>query len=212
MGATYSAFSALPVPDSAANNDVPYWLTQLVATLDARTLLTATSTADRDSKFFNAPSGVVCVVRDSGTSAVIGVYVKTSDVGTSVWSTVWTAPVAPTPVNINLADGFQATNGKTPIAVYNPLSNTWALWGNIGTVNSTNIPSSTTLGTLPAAVALSNVQPYYEGASTISVTGTSGPPGVAKISITAGGSIVVYLGTGVQTAWVGLDGLVLPGA
>lgn len=212
MGALYSAFSGLPIPDSAGTNDMPYWLSQLVAAMDGRLVLAATSTADRDSKFFNAPSGVICVVRNSGTTVVTGVYVKTSDVGTSVWSTVWTAPVAPVPVAINLADGFQAANGKNPIAVYNSVTNTWTLWGNIGTVNSTNIGSNTTLGTLPAAVAVSSVQPYYEGASTISVSGTSSPPGTAKISITASGSIVVYMGSGVQTSWVGIDGIVLPGA
>lgn len=212
MGALYSAFSTLPVPDSAGTNDVPYWLTQLVSTLDARLILTATSTTDRDSKYFNAPSGVICVVRNSGTTEVIGVYVKTSDVGTSIWSAIWTAPVTPTPVAINLADGFQATNGKNPVAVYNSAMNTWTLWGNIATVNGTNIASVTTLGSLPAAVALSTVQPYYEAAVPISVSGTNAPPGTCKLSIPPSGNIVAYFGTGVQTSWVGLDGFVLPGA
>lgn len=210
MGATYSQFSALPVPDTAGNNDVPYWLSQLVAGLDTKLLLSATSTSDRDSKFFNAPAGVVCVVATGGTAT--GVYVKTSDVGTSVWATVWTAPVAPTPVTIPLADGLQATNGKTPVAVYNATTNTWTLWGNIATVNGSSIGNSTTLGTLPAAVSLATYQPYYEGVSTESVSGTGTLPGAVKISINSSGSIIAYMGSGLATNWVGLDGIVLPGA
>lgn len=214
MGATFSALSALPVPDTAASNDVPYWLSQLVATMDARLVLVATSTTDRDSRFFNAPSGVICVVRDSGTGAVIGVYVKTSNAGTSVWSAIWSAPVAQTPVGIPLADGIQTANGKLPIAVYNPSANTWSLWGNVGFTNGTNIVSNTVLGTIPAAISLSTVQPYYEGVAPTSVAGANGPVGTAKISFQSGGNIVCYLQQtpAVGASWVGFDGIVLPGA
>lgn len=211
MGATNSALAGLPVPDTAAPNDVPYWLSQLVAVLDTQVLLTATTTSDRDSKFFNAPSGVVCVVRgNDGT--VVGVYVKTSDPGTSTWSTLWTAPVAPTPVDIPLADGIQVTNGKPPIAVFNAAANTWTLWGNVAFTNGSNIPNGTVLGTLPAAVQLSTIQPVYEGNAPTSVAGTNAPSGAAKISVAASGSITIFLGTGVQPVWVGFDGIVIPAA
>lgn len=214
MGSTNSALSGLPVPDTAANNDVPYWLSQLVAALDARIVLTATSVSDRDSKFFSAPSGVLCVVRGAATPfAISGVYIKTSDTGTSVWSPVWTAPVTPTPVTIPLADGFASTNGKTPQAVYNAAANTWALWGNIAPVNGSTIGgSSTILGTIPAAVAVATYQPYYEGIAPISIGGTGGPTGGAKVQVAASGTITVFMPTGVATNWVGLDGIVLPGA
>lgn len=213
MGATYSALSGLPVPDTAGSNDVPYWLSQLVSILDSRLILTATSTSDRDSKYFSAPSGVICVVRAATSPyTVSGVYVKTSDVGTSTWATVWTAPVAATPIAIPLADGFQATNGKNPVVVYNSNANTWTMWGNISTVNGSNIGSNTILGSLPAAVALASYQPYYEGTSTESVSGTGSPPGAVKISVNGSGNIVVYMASGVQTTWVGIDGIVLPGA
>jgi hypothetical protein len=211
VGATFSAFSALPVPDTAASNDVPYWLSQLVAVLDTKLVLAATSTADRDSRYFSAPSGVICVVRD-GTGTVLGVYVKTSNAGTSVWSTIWTAPVPQTPVNIPLSDGVQVANGKPPIAVYNPAANTWTFWGNVGFTNGTNIPTNTILGTVPAAVSLSTVQPYYEGIAPTSVGGTGSPSGGAKISFSVGGNIVIFLPSGVSPAWVGFDGIVLPGA
>lgn len=211
MGATYSAFSALPVPDTAANNDVPYWLSQLVAVMDTKLLLTATSTTDRDSRYFNAPSGVLCVVRD-GTGAILGVYVKTSNAGTSVWATVWAAPVPQVPVNIPLSDGVQVTNGKPPVAVYNPAVNTWSLWGNVAFTNGTNIPTNTILGTIPAAISLSTVQPYYEGVAPTSVGGAGSPSGGAKISFQPGGNIVVFLPPAVSPAWVGFDGIVLPGA
>jgi hypothetical protein len=178
--------------------------------MDPRLILTASSTSDRDSKFFNAPAGVVCVVETGGTA--LGLYVKTSDVGTASWSTVWTAPVAPTPVAIPLADGFQATNGKNPVAVYNSAANTWTLWGNIATVNGSTISNSTTLGTLPAAVQVATYQPYFEGTSTMSVSGTGSPPGTVKISVNSSGSIICFMGSGVATNWVGLDGVVIPGA
>lgn len=211
MGATLSTFAGLPVPDTTGTNDVPYWLSQLVAKLDTQVVLTAASTADRDSHFFNAPAGVLCVISASG-GPVIGVYVKTSAAGTSAWSAVWTAPVAPTPVGIPLSDGIETANGKTPMAVYNAASNTWAFWGNVAFSNGGSIPSNTVIGTLPAAVQLSTVQPYYEGVGPISVSGTGSPPGTAKISFAASGNIVVYMGSGVQTSWVGLDNIVLPGA
>lgn len=211
MGSTNSTFSGLPVPDENATNDTPYWLSQLIASLDTKTVLTAVSTSDRDSKFFNAPAGVVCVVK-SVSNVVSGVYVKTSDVGTAVWSAIWTAPGPLKQVPIPLADGFQTANGKSPIAVFNPVPNTWTLYGNISAVNSTNISSATTLGTIPPAVSLSTVQPYYEGAGVCSVGGTGSVPGVCKISVTASGSIIVYLASGVATPWVSLDLITLPGA
>lgn len=210
MGATYSTFSGIPVPDTAANNDVPYWLSQLTAVIDSKLILTASSTADRDSHYFNAPAGVVCVVETGGTA--LGVYVKTSDVGTSTWATIWTAPVAPTPVDIPLSDGFQATNGKNPVAVYNSNANTWALWGNVGTVNGSAIANGSQIGILPAAVTLSSVQPYYEGATTCSILGTNNPPGVIKFSVSSTGQIFIFMASGVATDWVGFDGIVLPGA
>jgi hypothetical protein len=182
-----------------------------VAEIDTQLLLTATSTADRDSKFFNAPSGVVCVIRATDTT-ITGVYVKTSDVGTSVWAAIWTAPVTPTPVAIPLQDGFQTANGKAPVAVYNSVPNTWTLYGNIGLINGGNIPSNTLIATLPAAVALSTVQPYYEGNAPTSVAGSGNPTGTAKISIAASGNITAFIQSGTQAAWVGFDLITLPGA
>jgi hypothetical protein len=214
VGSVLSAFSGLPVPDSAASNDVPFWLSQLVAVMDDALILTATSTTDRDSRYFNAPSGVICVVRGASSPfAITGVYVKTSDVGTATWSAIWSAPAPASPVPIPLADGFQTTNGKPPVAVYSAPSNTWTLWGNIAQINSGNIISGTQIGSLPAAVALNaTIQPYYEGISTSSMTGSGWPSGAVKISIAASGTITVGMAGNIQVSWVGLDGIVLPGA
>jgi hypothetical protein len=96
--------------------------------------------------------------------------------------------------------------------VYNSAANTWALWGNIATVNGSTIANSTTLGTLPAAVQVATYQPYFEGTSTMSVSGTGSPPGTVKISVNSSGSIICFMGSGVATNWVGLDGVVIPGA
>jgi hypothetical protein len=211
VGATYSQFAGLPVPDTAAINDVPYWISQLAAELDTQVVLQAASTADRDSKYFPAPAGVLCTVTDPSGN-VIGVYVKTSPAGTSVWSPVWTAPSAPLQVDVPLADGLQAANGKSPIAVYNEVANTWTFWGNVAFANGGNIPNNTILGTIPAAVQMSTVQPFYEGNAPTSVGGTGSPSGTAKISLAVSGNIVVFLGSGVAPGWVGLDGITVPGA
>lgn len=211
MGATYSAFSGLPVPDSGATNDVPYWLSQLVAGLDTQLILTATSTADRDSKFFNAPSGVICVVR-SPSAVVSAVYIKTSDVGTSVWSPIWTAPAPLTPQPLILADGVQAANGKAPIAVFNPVPNTWTLYGNVSFINGNPIPNNTIVASLPAAVSLSNVQPQYDGSAATSIVGTGTPTGYAKVSVQPSGNIMILIQSGTAVNWAGFDLITLPAA
>jgi hypothetical protein len=46
----------------------------------------------------------------------------------------------------------------------------------------------------------------------MSVSGTGSPPGTVKISVNSSGSIICFMGSGVATNWVGLDGVVIPGA
>lgn len=209
MGTIYTKFAGLPVPDDTAQDDVPYWLSQLANGLDPKVVCRATSTSDRDSKFYQADPGLLCIVV-SASGTVSGAYVKTSAAGTSpTWGTVWEPPVAPTPIPLNLVDGMGVANGKTPVAVYNAGSHEWVLWGNINLTSGGNIANGTTLAYLPAQVAMSNVQNYYEGASTSSVSG-SATSGTGKINVTPSTGAVTFYGT--ATPWVGVDNIRLPAA
>lgn len=207
MGSTNSQFASLVVPDDVALDDVPYWLSQLVNGLDQKVVGRATSNSDRDSRFYGADAGLVCVVANAGTAT--GCYVKTSAANTApTWGILWQPPLAPAPVPLTLVDGFQATNGKTPVAVYDAFSNRWALWGNVNLVAGGTVPNNTTFAYLPSQVSVSSVvQPYYD----FSVPTSLSPPNayaVGKVNVNpATGALTFY---GSPAPWIGLDGASLP--
>lgn len=153
MGVNYTQFSGVPVPDEDAVDDVPYWLTQIFGTsLDSALVLKASSNADRDSRLYLAPMGAICVVVDA-TPTVQAVYVKTSAPGTSVWGTVWKAPVAPVWTPLSLATDMTYLTSVPSITVDN--NNVWAtLKGDIQTISTATLANGTTVATIPSQFVL----------------------------------------------------------
>jgi len=205
MGYTYSDFAGLRVPDEDAADDVPADLSYLVEQLDTGVVLRAVSSSDRDSKFYDAPSGVLCVVRNPDDAVtdpgkVFGVYIKQSNPGTAQWGTVWEPPSALNFVAISIADQF-ASRG-TP--VYDP-----GLWLEPGGVfvslkgavirqDGATITSGSVLGYLP-----SNYLPLAAASDYPCATAYhSSNQGAYKIGLTSDGVITYY---GPNVNWVGFD-------
>lgn len=207
MGYIYSNYAGLRVPDEDAADDVPADLSYLVDQLDTTTVLRATSLGDRDSKFYDAPSGVICVVRNPSDATtdpgkVFGVYVKTSNPGTVAWSQIWEPPASVNFLTLSLADAI--TTRGTP--TYDP--GVWKenelfaqLKGAVVRTDGQQITQGTTLGYLP-----SSLLPMQEAAdfpcSTAyhsSATGSS-----TKVAMWNDGRLAYY---GASVNWVGLDGI-----
>lgn len=201
MGYTYTPNAGLRVPDEAAADDVPADLSYILTQLDTAVVLYAVSLSDRDSKYYNAPSGVICVVRAVDTT-ITGIYVKRTDVGTATWGTVWEPPSALTFVAISPAD--QYTSRGTP--TYDP-----GVWGEPGgvfatckgaivKVDATNISNGSVIGNLPSGYLPLNTSADYPCATTYQTANI----GSSKINLTADGTITYF---GPTLAWVSLDGL-----
>lgn len=201
MGYTYTDFAALRVPDENAGDDVPADLSFLADQLDTSLVLKAVSAAERDSKFYDAPSGVLCVIRD-GSGVVSGVYIKTSGAGTATWGTVWEPPSALTLTAITLADDY--TTRGTPSydpGVYREPGGIFAqMSGAIVRVDGTPIQSSTVIGYLPSGYLPLRVNDFSVAITSSSSYTTSKP----KVALQVDGTIN-YFGT--PTNWVGFDNI-----
>lgn len=199
MGYTYTDFAELRVPDENAGDDVPADLSYLAEQLDTGLVLKAVSVAERDSKFYDAPSGILCVVRDGG-GVVSGVYIKTSGEGTATWGTLWEPPSALTLTAITLADEY--TTRGTPSydpGVYKEPGGIFAqMSGAIVRVDGTPIQSSTVIGYLPSGYLPLRVNDFSVAITSSSSYTTSKP----KVSLQVDGTIN-YFGT--PTNWVGFD-------
>lgn len=146
MGASFSEFAGLPVPDGQGTDDLSYWLSQLVAGLDTAVVMKASSNADRDSRFYLAPAGSICVVVSGST--VSGVYVKTSAPGTAVWGTVWQpqSPITWTPLVL----ASNVSQWSTPPSITLSDDNRWGtLRGDVQTVSSAAFVNATLVATIP---------------------------------------------------------------
>lgn len=201
MGYTYTDFAELRVPDENAGDDVPADLSFLAEQLDTGLVLKAVSVAERDSKFYDAPSGVLCVIR-AVDGTVNGVYVKTSGEGTATWGTVWEPPSALTLTAITLGDEY--TTRGTPSydpGVYKEPGGIFAqMSGAIVRVDGTPIQSSTVIGYLPSGYLPLRVNDFSVAITSSSSYTTSKP----KVSLQVDGTIN-YFGT--PTNWVGFDNI-----
>jgi hypothetical protein len=144
------------VPDEEAADDVPVDLSFLASQLDQTILLRAASTSERDSKFYDAPSGVVCVVKNADDAAVnpgqvTGVYIKTSNAGTAVWSTVWQPSSGLVLTPINLADPFTTRGTPTydPAVIAEPDGLFASMIGAAVRVDGSTMANGTVVGFLP---------------------------------------------------------------
>ena len=203
MGYTYSDFAELRVPDEEAGDDVPADLSFLAEQLDTTTVLRATTVADRDSKFYDAPSGVICVVRSDPGGVISGVYVKTSGSGTATWGTIWEPPASLTFVAITLNDVY--TTRGTPTydpGVYREPGGVFAqMAGAIVRVDGTPIQSSSVIGYLPSGYLPLRVANDFPVAITSSSAYTTSEP---KVSLQGDGTMTYY---GTPTNWVGFDSI-----
>jgi hypothetical protein len=207
VGYTYSDFAGFRVPDEDAADDVPADLSYLVAQLDNVVILEATTTAERDSKFYDAPSGVICRVKNPDNAAtdpgkVFGLYIKQSNAGTAQWGTLWEPPADLNFTAIPLADPY--TTRGTP--TYDP-----GLWlepggifvqmtGAIVKVDGTQITSGQAIGYLP-----SNFLPLRpSGDYSCATAYHSANQGSSKVSLSADGTMTYY---GPNVNWVGFDGI-----
>lgn len=201
MGYTYTDFAELRVPDENAGDDVPADLSFLAEQLDTGLVLKAVSVAERDSKFYDAPSGVVCVVR-AVDGTVSGVYVKTSGEGTATWGTVWEPPSALTLTAVTLSDDY-TTRGtptydpgvfKEPGGIFAQMS------GAIVRVDGTPVQSGSVIAYLP-----SGYLPMRAGDFSIAITSSSSyTTSKPKIGLQTDGTLT-YFGT--PTNWIGFDNI-----
>lgn len=202
MGYTYTDFAALRVPDENAGDDVPADLSFLAEQLDTGLVLRAVSTADRDSKFYDAPSGVIAVVR-ALDGAVSGVYVKTSNEGSAAWGTLWEPPAALTLVSVLLNETY--TSRGTPTydpGVYREAGGIFGqMSGAIVKVDGTKVTSGSVLGYLPSGYLPMRPSNDYAVAVTSATASSTSTP---KVSLSADGAITYY---GTDIAWVGFDSI-----
>jgi hypothetical protein len=204
VGYTFTDLAGLRVPDENAADDVPADLSYLVEQLDTAIVLQAISTADRDSKFYDAPSGVICVVRAALPDGTIsGVYIKTANAGASTWGTLWEPPASLSFTAIQLASDY--TTRGTPTydpGVYNETGGIFAtLTGAFARVDGTQVTGSNVIGYLPSGFLPLKSAEDHPVAITSSAANTTSCP---KISLASDGTIS-YFGT--ATNWVGLEGV-----
>lgn len=202
VGYTYTDFAGLRVPDENAADDVPADLSFLAEQLDTATVLKAVSVADRDSKFYDAPSGVICVVRATPSGTVSGVYIKTGNEGTATWGTIWEPPSALELTQITLNDAY--TTRGTPTydpGVYREPGGIFAqMSGAIVRVDGGQIASSSVLGYLPSGFLPLRVNDFAVAITSSSTYTTSEP----KVALQLDGTIQYY---GTPTNWVGFDSI-----
>lgn len=204
MGVNFSQFAGLPVPDSAATDDLSYWLTQLADGLDTSVILQATSNADRDSKFYLAPMGAICVVV-TATPAVTGVYVKTSAPGTAVWGTVWQPQSALVWTPLNLALNMQTFQSVPSLTI--DAANRWVtLKGTLQTISTAALTNGTTLASVPSPYVVDDT---IRIPCAMNQVGSSGVA-VGYVGISAADNSITMFGINaatMQPQWVDLAGV-----
>ena len=82
-----SPFGGYPVPENADGDSIPQWATLLIADLDIQTVLRATDATDRDAKYVDCPTSVLCVSTTDQT-----IWIKVSGAGTNDWETAFEKP------------------------------------------------------------------------------------------------------------------------
>jgi hypothetical protein len=202
VGYTFTDLAGLRVPDENAGDDVPADLSYLADQLDTAVVLQAISSAERDSKFYDAPSGVVCVVR-AGDGTITGVYIKTANEGTATWGTLWEPPAGLTFTAIQLADAY--TTRGTPTydpGVYREPGGIFAtLTGALVRIDGAQVASGSVVGYLPSGFLPLKAASDYAVAVTSSTANSTSSP---KVSLSPDGTMT-YFGTSVN--WVGLDSI-----
>jgi hypothetical protein len=201
VGYSYTDFAGLRVPDENAADDVPADLSYLADQLDTSVVLKAISTADRDQKYYDAPAGVVCVVKSTPDNVVSGIYVKTSPEGSADWGTVWQPSGALELVQLTLTEGITSRG----IPVYNPgiyrePGGIFAqMTGAVVRTDGAQIQSGTVLAYLPSGyLPLRDANDFACAVSSSSSNTTATP----KVSLTGAGTVTYY---GTPVNWVGLD-------
>ncbi len=203
MGYVFTDLAGFRVPDEDAGDDVPADLSFLVEQLDTVTVLKAASVSERDASYYDAPSGVVCVVRDPGTGAVSGAYIKTSNEGSAVWGTIWEPAAALTPVALQLTDPYTTRGTPTydPGVIKEPGGQFATMTGAVVRIDGTQITSSSVLGYLPSGYLPALDAADYATAVTSSVANSTSTP---KVSLTSDGAITYY---GSAVNWVGFNSI-----
>lgn len=202
MGVDFSQFSDIPVPDEAGVDDVPYWLTQLVSAIDPVLVLQASSSADRDSRYAQAPMGAVCVVV-TAAPAVQGVYVKTSAPGTAQWGSIWNAPAAISWTNLSLASNITQLSSAPQISIED--NNQWGnLTGDLQTIDASTLTNGLTVATIPSqfVIAKTTRQPVAIN----QVPGSWGT-GYVVIDQTTGNINTWGITASAQPQWIDLSGV-----
>lgn len=208
MGATFSQFAGLEVPDGFGTDDFQYWLTQLVAGLDETVFLRAVSLTDRDAKFYSADAGVVCVVVDPAGPTVIGVYIKTSAPGSATWGTIWSPVIAIPWEGVTYVSNVQ-THAGNPLQVYVDKNNQWAtLAGAIEYIDGSRFLNNDIVASLPAHIVVDRA---WNGDVSTSQAATT-VPGTAYCAVGLTGTLTM---SGMSTTstgplWIGFDGIRFP--
>jgi hypothetical protein len=203
VGYTFSDFAGLRAPDENAGDDVPADLSYLVEQLDTAVVLKAATASERDSRFYDAPSGVICVVRSDPAGVISGVYIKTSAAGSATWGTLWEPPSALELVALTLNDSY--TTRGTPAydpGVYREAGGIFAqISGAIIRVDGTPVQSGSVIGNLPSGYLPMRPANDFPVAITSSSAYTTSEP---KVSLQGDGTMTYY---GTPTSWVGLDSI-----
>jgi len=163
--------------------------------------------ADRDARFYDAPSGVICVIKNADDAStnpgqVTGIYVKTSNAGTAVWSAVWEPSAGLTLTPIQLADQYstRGTPNFDPSVIAEPGGLFATMSGSVVRTDGGNIVNGSVIAYLP-----NNFLPYKTTSDyAVATTYFTTSQGNFKVTLN-GDSTVVYYGPNVT--WVSLDSI-----
>lgn len=205
MAYTYSDFSALRVPDGASADDVSEHFSYLVEQLDPVLYGVASSTAERDSKFFDAPAGFLAKVvnapdHPSAPNALVGVYVKNVAAGFVGWASLYEATSVFTITPLPLVDGFEQRGTAYTPQIVRESEHYISMEGSIVRTDAAQIAMGTIVAYIPPSFVLAReFEDYPCATASVSTTGTS------KISLIASNGQVTYYGP--STNWLGFTGV-----
>jgi hypothetical protein len=202
VGYTYSDFSELRIPDEFAADDVAAHLSYLVEQVDPKLMGDASSTADRDSKFYDAPAGFMARVTDAGNDdALVGVYIKTVPAGEVGWYALYEPLSALVEQPLLLLDGIEQRNVDQPPTYTRENLNFGVLSGAVVKSDASTIVNATSFAYLPSTVTPFHGTRDYPVATNYNGTNT----GSSKIHIASWDRSITYWGP--PTTWVGLSGV-----
>ncbi len=191
MAYSYSDYNGLRVPDGASADDVAEHLSYLIEQLDTRLQGVASSTAERDSKFFDAPAGFVCKVMNTtpDPDELVGIYVKTKPAGSNGWYTLYENATTFTVQPLLLVDGYEPRTNDTVPKIVVEDENWITIEGQVVRTDGGVITFGSPVAYVPAPLAV----PAQTHDWPVGTTGVSAA-GAPRVSLSTSSLALVYWG------------------